>query len=458
MSKFYTEFVKYVNAILLEIVNKHSLDDSMQLLLQQLLNQRRQFPNICSRGQVKFGKSMSIYFPKISLLTKRMLKKYKNCGLCKDASVLIAAWIFGKHWFPLIGLLENDLMSDKYKMMTWILNNEIYACGLFEQLSLYPYSLHVQYKIIPAGFTIVLIENLNKNFEWKTQAVEFLFFTHLVPSFIGGTSHTAIVGALMFFGQKYISALIQNMDPKVFVHKVQQNIDNVNRGLQQSSQSLPTWCNYKLLFMSVTAKDIYAKIKPWINRIQEYGSKCIMQLYTSLTLNDGELMGLDSSAYFIIAKFFFVNKKYEKAEIYWIITACSADSYYIRIIALIYLSEVCYRLNEFMMALKSLRIAYKLCHYGDDTSLILLPTFVRYEYESQKKILKTRLNSFMCEYKFCGKIYKKVRLRACSGCIKVMYCCKSHQKKDWKLRHSKQCNRKWKENYKTIKSGIFDQC
>ena len=29
----------------------------------------------------------------------------------------------------------------------------------------------------------------------------------------------------------------------------------------------------------------------------------------------------------------------------------------------------------------------------------------------------------------------------CAGCLKAVYCCRKHQKTDWRLRHSKQCSR-----------------
>ena len=47
-----------------------------------------------------------------------------------------------------------------------------------------------------------------------------------------------------------------------------------------------------------------------------------------------------------------------------------------------------------------------------------------------------------CQWIECKNKKKRKRLWICKGCKLVTYCCKSHQKKDWKFIHSTQCLKK----------------
>ena len=51
------------------------------------------------------------------------------------------------------------------------------------------------------------------------------------------------------------------------------------------------------------------------------------------------------------------------------------------------------------------------------------------------------LSKHLCAYKSCGElIYSKRKLKWCSGCLQVKYCCKEHQKDDWK-HHKLTCSK-----------------
>eukprot|EP01084_Bolivina_argentea_P167519 290723_1 len=68
-------------------------------------------------------------------------------------------------------------------------------------------------------------------------------------------------------------------------------------------------------------------------------------------------------------------------------------------------------------------------------------------YYDTELVLKTFCGGCASSNKFCGYIgckrytkkKKEKRLKICAGCRLVYYCCRKHQKKDWKFVHSQQC-------------------
>eukprot|EP01084_Bolivina_argentea_P014472 27052_1 len=63
------------------------------------------------------------------------------------------------------------------------------------------------------------------------------------------------------------------------------------------------------------------------------------------------------------------------------------------------------------------------------------------------RIVYEGFTQYTWQEKLCGWIKCKIdadKLYVCKGCKLVQYCCRKHQKKDWKMIHSTQCLTKWK--------------
>eukprot|EP01084_Bolivina_argentea_P019851 36911_1 len=154
---------------------------------------------------------------------------------------------------------------------------------------------------------------------------------------------------------------------------------------------------------------------------------------------------------YMLADLSFLNKDYVSSKLYFCIAICAQNGLYQRLISLRRLCEVCYAVKEYLLALKILNCAFILCKISP-SHCVLLPSFVNGTYRKQKKKIKKKIKLLCCSYCNCIDISK---LRACSGCMKYVYCSRKCQKKHWNTKHKSECDKQWIESYKMLKEVIF---
>merc|ERR1712228_946023 len=122
---------------------------------------------------------------------------------------------------------------------------------------------------------------------------------------------------------------------------------------------------------------------------------------------------------------------------------CNSTSLYAMTLSLRYLSRICYDLDQFVIALRLLNMAYAYCTMYE---LTITPTFVKEKYSKKRKKIKKKLNKLVCSY--CGR---KGKLKCCTACMNAVYCTKLCQKRDWRAGHRNKCDGEWLEEYKKLK-------
>eukprot|EP01083_Nonionella_stella_P065138 170417_1 len=157
--------------------------------------------------------------------------------------------------------------------------------------------------------------------------------------------------------------------------------------------------------------------------------------------------------FYVMAKLKYKQKEYRSSQKYFVAAVCRGSSLFVRERMFKYLVDLCCRFGEHQLALKCLETRYKLCYLENGHHID--PLFVRKEYYEMKKDIKRALVMKSCEY--CNKSFEKHKLHSCTGCMKAMYCGKSCQKRDWKLKHKDVCSRSWKINYKALQTVIFER-
>eukprot|EP01084_Bolivina_argentea_P261167 441236_1 len=155
--------------------------------------------------------------------------------------------------------------------------------------------------------------------------------------------------------------------------------------------------------------------------------------------------------HYAVAKVYFKENKYQKAHKYFMCAVCSAGSIYARIIMLKYLSYTSFHLNQYQLSLKCVYTAYKLSYFPNGTHIN--KTFVNQLYRIRKKEIKHRLKEMSCAQ--CDQYIKS--LNTCTGCMITMYCSKRCQKKHWKHCHQLTCLNSLSNDYKTLKTIVFDR-
>eukprot|EP01084_Bolivina_argentea_P110997 198139_1 len=139
-----------------------------------------------------------------------------------------------------------------------------------------------------------------------------------------------------------------------------------------------------------------------------------------------------------------IEKKYNAARSFYFLASCS-NVLYEKLLALKYLCKNCGINGEYMLGKKILKCVYKLC---DDH---FLPTFRNIEYKELKRTFNHEIRNLKCEYVNCDSYAVALKLNACKGCMKVVYCSRMCQKSDWKLFHKSNCDRYWAEKYHDLK-------
>eukprot|EP01084_Bolivina_argentea_P319212 553669_1 len=445
-----TKFITNSNAIIKDLVqhNESALWYDVAHTLNEvkiMLPYEDWYENLIEYEILNTKSHKIIRIPSIQFIEQTIWKK-----LSEDSSLnrlLIKLLFFGSHrisikllFFGSHRISMNILDFDsRISWLGWITYNNILVHATFGKLTYYPHRHNMAFEVAPI---VPMIENANNNLQFTDIWLERKFVYYLTLLFQANEKSTldmAFLGALMFFN-KNLAKMLQNTPKKELIQEIQKQI-NVNA-------RIPLYSG-----VNNNASAIYEKLQKWRLNIVKYGEKYIRKAYKMSLKNDAGI--ISNNEYFIFAKFFYSSQDYETAKIYWIITSCTADSFYIRAISMKYLSKTCYHFGEYQIALKTLNHAYKICYIGKDIGIIA-PYFIQCEYSVQKELIKKKLNKIVCGYSFCTKTNNdSLTLRACSGCMKIMYCSKSHQKKDWNSTHRTQCNRKWNKNYKTLKSIVF---
>eukprot|EP01084_Bolivina_argentea_P198017 339218_1 len=199
--------------------------------------------------------------------------------------------------------------------------------------------------------------------------------------------------------------------------------------------------------MSVIINDM----KHWnINDIEKLGTKHLLKACFTFR----HICGYDTSArgYYIWAQYESqIKERYDIAKMYYLvaITAYPAyESLMCRALALIGLTENCYKNEEYFVGKKVLNIAYKVCKG------YLFTSFIETKYPKYKRKLLEKVCGMNCVN--CGTDNRGLLLKVCTACMKVSYCSKRCQKIHWKLKHKRNCNKTWKYLYHCLKNYVFD--
>eukprot|EP01084_Bolivina_argentea_P088649 160043_1 len=218
---------------------------------------------------------------------------------------------------------------------------------------------------------------------------------------------------------------------------------------------------YKLQFRSVICSEIQQQLrrkakllKIWnANDIAINGGKyvfdafdlfCRMEsMYAFDSLSDYGLT--ESKLFHITGKVYSLfDREHDTANCYLVIAICSEQDLYQRILSLKALMFNCYLNEQYLIGIKILKYIFKIC------AGYILSSFVKRDYFKQKKKFKTKIAAMKCSN--CNR--EKVKLRACSGCMKMAYCSAFCQKRNWNRTHRNQCNKT--RLYWMLKTVIFD--
>ena len=146
-----------------------------------------------------------------------------------------------------------------------------------------------------------------------------------------------------------------------------------------------------------------------------------------------------------------IIKDYDKAKMYYILSIVDnskSHSLVHRVVGLYRLSNNCLMNKEYLIGIKILRSADKLC--GD-----YFMKLMRKEYANKYDILCDHILKLVCA--FCEKRNGNdgTKLKCCKSCMNTFYCNKKCQKLHWKI-HKHKCNKTWINLYPSLKICIFD--
>merc|ERR1712228_187897 len=99
----------------------------------------------------------------------------------------------------------------------------------------------------------------------------------------------------------------------------------------------------------------------------------------------------------------------------------------------------------YFIALRMFRCSYKLAlgFIEIDEGLVL----------EEIDLLKGIWWNAKCNYCQRSALYSKYK--ACTGCMKVVYCSRMCQKLDWNTEHRSECDRSWNSVYSALKTALL---
>ena len=126
-------------------------------------------------------------------------------------------------------------------------------------------------------------------------------------------------------------------------------------------------------------------------------------------------------------------------------------------------SAVC---DELFIAKRLLQCSYRLCHGFVDIEAFFDELSNSYGLGSMGMSMLECVEAYGyywwgLECKYCGYSSAssggQTKPKACSGCMKVVYCSRKCQKKDWKRKHRRRCDMSWASIYEALKISILDR-
>eukprot|EP01084_Bolivina_argentea_P015821 29649_1 len=263
--------------------------------------------------------------------------------------------------FPAFGI-DLELISNPSQYYNC---NKIILASSFECWSLLEIMLYDGIEI--SDNTIALIENISNDQIPSRYLLVIKLFFDLINILYGNVTdfYTSLrcklsIGALMIFGEKWIANYLQNVS-EYQLYKILAKLENLN-------------------YITVTT------IKTWNNNVRNVGKEFVYKAfndYWSVDPNQKE-NPYPVNMFYFMAKVSEKIGNYKDAKLFYIVSICEGSTFYVRTLALRYLSNICcLYFEEFGIALKTLNGAFRICCM--DEHMCITPTFVKQIYIKQKK-------------------------------------------------------------------------
>eukprot|EP01084_Bolivina_argentea_P021177 39329_1 len=237
------------------------------------------------------------------------------------------------------------------------------------------------------------------------------------------------LGFVMVSCAKYIHTYLQRLSvkkiKKSFFHYVK----------EYSHQTIAKW--------KTIIAEKSKEIKHWtIKNFLQKGKQFVMSKENIFVINGNPVF-----AHVMAEISRIVDGDFDKAEMYYTKAVCDGSYLCDKVRSLRSLSYCCYVNEQYCFGYKILKCAHKL------SIGFMFPSFVKTVYFEKRKLFKMQINQLKCSN--CG--LKKSKMRVCCGCMKVVYCNRTCQKRGWNSNHREKCINVWNSLYHAFKGIIFDR-
>ena len=386
---------------------------------------KRRHKIISSDKSVEVSKPMTVFLH----LSKRSIKISSN-----KISKFIDAMRYGDFEALRVEITNDSPFARKSLMSCMHLNQFIIARVLKEQ-----YSRHES--MIPDLATLFAIESMEdanlKCVGMTVQnAVQTMFISLVCMQEMYGKQCDAesvvALGALMIFRSNEISQSLQ----EARMDKLKFELNRCIKSLMQTKIYLDGRRP-----KAVNAYQLCQKLKNGQLNVEQIGYEIIRTVQLSDVFDQCLAMVLNG-------KVMMKMNQYAASITCFTASINASRSIYTMALSLRYMSEACAKMGQFVIALRLLSVAYKLCTMNE---LVICPSFVNKIYWRKRKRIKKELNRMFCSH--CGR---KGKLKCCTGCMTAVYCSKRCQKRDWKKSHRKNCdNAMWSKYYPMMKAQMI---
>ena len=143
-----------------------------------------------------------------------------------------------------------------------------------------------------------------------------------------------------------------------------------------------------------------------------------------------------------------ITHNHHVTKIVAVVKICIANDLITKTTELITLALASAQHGEYFIAKRMMQCSFRLCSVVISTNLV-----------KRLKSLSTLWWRAQCSY--CGNTCADTRCstkhKACSGCMKLVYCSRGCQKKHWNCQHRRRCDQSWLSIYKALKIIILDR-